>query len=44
MVMLGLLVISCIASNAYADDLSDANDTIKLFEKTDPNLSRLALP
>jgi lipid-binding SYLF domain-containing protein len=40
LVMMGLLVISCIASNAYADDVSDANDTIKLFKKTDPDLSR----
>ncbi len=39
-VVMGLLVISCIASNAYADDVSDANDTISLFKKTDPDLAR----
>jgi lipid-binding SYLF domain-containing protein len=39
-VMLGLLVMSCIASNAYADDVSEANETIKLFKKTDRGLDR----
>ena len=39
-VMMGLLVMSCIASNAYADEVSDANETISLFKKTDPDLAR----
>jgi hypothetical protein len=39
-VMTGLLVMSWIASNAYADDLSDANETISLFKQTDPGLAR----
>jgi len=39
-VMTGLLVMSCIASNAYADDVSDANETISLFKQTDPGLAR----
>src|ERR1700716_3323872 len=38
--MTGLLVMSCIASNAYADDVSDANETISTFKKTDPGLAR----
>jgi lipid-binding SYLF domain-containing protein len=38
--MTGLLVMSCIASNAYADDVSDANETISTLKKTDPGLAR----
>jgi len=39
-VMVGLLVMSCIASNAYADDVSDANETLNTLKKTDPGLAR----
>jgi lipid-binding SYLF domain-containing protein len=38
--MIGLLVMSCVASDAYADEVSDANETISLFKKTDPDLAR----
>ena len=38
-VMIGLLALSGIASNAYADEVSDANETISLFKKTDPDLA-----
>lgn len=39
-VMTGLLVMACIASSAYADDVSDANETINTFKTTDPGLAR----
>ena len=39
-VVTGLLVMSCIASAAYADDVGDANQTIRTFKKTDPGLAR----
>jgi len=39
-VMMSLLVMSCIASKAYADEVSDADQTISLFKKTDPDLAR----
>jgi len=29
-----------VAANAYADDISDANETIELFKKTDPDVAR----
>lgn len=38
--MVGLLVGWGLAGNAYADDISDANETVALFKKTDPNLAR----
>jgi lipid-binding SYLF domain-containing protein len=38
--MMGLLVALALAGNAYADDISDANETIALFKKTDPGLDR----
>jgi lipid-binding SYLF domain-containing protein len=40
-VMIGLLALAFIANNAYADEgVSDANETIRLFKKTDPDLAR----
>ncbi len=36
----GLVVAFCVAGNAYADDVSDANETLALFRKTDPDLAR----
>lgn len=38
--MVGLLVAWGLAGNAHADDISDANETVALFKKTDPNLAR----
>lgn len=38
--MAGPLVALCIAGNAYADDISETNETIALFKKTDPDLTR----
>jgi len=39
-VMMGLLVALGFAGNAYADDISDAKETVALFKKTDPGLDR----
>jgi lipid-binding SYLF domain-containing protein len=39
-VTVSLLVALGHASNAYADNLSDSNESIALFKKTDPNLDR----
>jgi len=40
-VVLGaLLVLFALAGTAYADDLKDANETLKLFKTTDPGLDR----
>ncbi len=39
-VVMGLLVVSSLAGNAYADDISDANEMVALFKKTDPGLDR----
>jgi lipid-binding SYLF domain-containing protein len=39
-VIIGLLAMSSIASNAYADEVSEANETINVFKKTDPDLGR----
>ena len=38
--IVGSLAALCVAGNAYADDISDANETIALFKKTDPDLAR----
>src|SRR5262249_25445449 len=38
--VLGLLVLVGVAGDAYGDDLGDANETIVLFKKTDPDLAR----
>jgi len=38
--IVGLLVALGLAGDAYADDLSDANETIALFKKTDQDLAR----
>ena len=38
--IVGLLVPLPIAGNAHADDISDTNEKIALFKKTDPDLAR----
>ncbi len=38
--VVGLLFAVGLAGNAYADDISDANDTVALFKKTDQDLIR----
>jgi lipid-binding SYLF domain-containing protein len=36
----GLLVALGLVGNAYADDVGEANETLALFKKTDPDLAR----
>ncbi len=38
--IVGLLAALGLAANAHAEDTSDANETIALFKKTDPDLAR----
>jgi len=38
--MVGLLVALGLAGKAYADDISDANETVTRFKKADPGLDR----